>query len=414
MITRTDRRPGNILTETGQAGRKRFQETVRVGLDFWREKTADIDEQAIELLDAERHNLHRAVQFGLVVPEAWDLTAQVSVQAIPLVNRRMYWSEWIPVLEGLVQQAPAWGMQQKFSLLIQLGRCQRMLRKLEEATESHEAAAVVAKEQADDLALAEAFYNIGRDYFTRRMYGPADENSHAALILLDDENPTHRSLITKSHDTLGINAMQMGDLVRAEAHHRRAVDEARKIGDTTLIIRMLNSLARTLQNDGRYDEAVGFYLEAEQLLAPSSNHLDKTLTRLNLGTAYFSQGNWKAAEASFRKADSEHLRRSSNFDYRARVLTSLGNVMLKQERWIEAEIYLEMAIKLWKELGDDLSLANAVGTLGEVLAGRGKIAEAIPLIEQALMLLDRYPDHAWASKLRGIFEKERDRIKLEN
>jgi tetratricopeptide (TPR) repeat protein len=353
------------------------------------------------------------VQFGLAVPEAWDLTAQVSLQSVPLVNRRMYWGEWIPVLEGLIQRAPAGGEQQTFYLLIQLGRCQRMLRQLEEATASHEAAAAVAREQTDDMALAEAFYNIGRDYFTRRLYGRADEYSHAALQLLDGENPSHRSLIAKSHDTLGINAMHRGDLASAKSHHKQAVEASREIGDTTLIARMLNALARTLQNDGSYDEAIGFYLEAEQLLESSSNDLDKTLTRLNLGSAYFSQGNWKAAEASLRKADSEYLRRSGNVDYRARVLSSLGNVLLKQERWIEAEAYLKLAIELWIELEDDLNLANAIGALGEVLAGRGDVAGAIPLIEQALSLLERYPDHAWANKLHGIFEEELYKIKPE-
>jgi len=233
------------------------------------------------------------------------------------------------------------------------------------------------------------------------------------LQLLDGEKPSHRSLIAKSHDTLGINAMHRGDLASAKSHHKQAVEASWEIGDTTLIARMLNALARTLQNDGSYDEAIGFYLEAEQLLESSSNDLDKTLTRLNLGSAYFSQGNWKAAEASLRKADSEYLRRSGNVDYRARVLSSLGNVLLKQERWIEAEAYLKLAIELWIELEDDLNLANAIGALGEVLAGRGDVAGAIPLIEQALSLLERYPDHAWANKLRGIFEEELDKIKPE-
>jgi hypothetical protein len=52
-------------------------------------------------------------------------------------------------------------------------------------------------------------------------------------------------------------------------------------------------------------------------------------------------------------------------------------------------------------------LANAVGSLGEVLAAQGDAAAAIPLFDEALGLLEQYSEHSRAKGLRELFEGER-------
>ena len=99
------------------------------------------------------------------------------------------------------------------------------------------------------------------------------------------------------------------------------------------------------------------------------------------------------AEKSLRQAYSPYLRQSGNLILQATAVVSLGNVLLKQERLVEAEAYLRLAIDLWRKVDDDLNLANAIGSLGEVLVLKGEAAEAILLFDEALALLERFPEH---------------------
>jgi hypothetical protein len=62
-------------------------------------------------------------------------------------------------------------------------------------------------------------------------------------------------------------------------------------------------------------------------------------------------------------------------------------------------------------MNDDLSLANGVGSLGEILAAQGSAAAAIPLFDEALVLLKRFPEHSRANRLQQLFEGERKKAK---
>ena len=95
-----------------------------------------MDDQAIEEVDRERQNLFRAVQHGLTLPQAWEMTADIALGAIPLINRRLYRREWIQVLEQLISHCPPDRQQKKFELLIHLGRLQRLEQNRESAMET--------------------------------------------------------------------------------------------------------------------------------------------------------------------------------------------------------------------------------------------------------------------------------------
>ena len=119
----------------------------------------------------------------------------------------------------------------------------------------------------------------------------------------------------------------------------------------------------------------------------------------------------RLAEEAFRQSYSPYLRQSGNLHYQAYLATYLGNVLLKQERFVEAEAYMRQGVTLWRQMNDDLSLANAVGSLGEVLVAQGDAAAAIPLFDEALVLLKRFQEHSRAKGLQELFEDERKKAK---
>jgi hypothetical protein len=59
----------------------------------------------------------------------------------------------------------------------------------------------------------------------------------------------------------------------------------------------------------------------------------------------------------------------------------LGNILLKQERWAEAESTLRECLKIRQaKVSDDWSRFNAESILGASLLGQNKYAEAEPLL----------------------------------
>lgn len=384
-----------------------FTNSIVAGLEYWRERTRDMDDQVIAQIDGRRQNLFRAVHFGLELEAAWPTVAEVALQTVPLVNRRMYRSEWIPVLEGLLARCPAGDRTLKFDLLIQLGRMQRLERHLEQATRTHQAAEALARELGDESALARAFYNLGRGYYDRHQYGEAEQFCQATLDILDDLEDADQSLVAWALDTIGLASGARGDFDKAKDYLARNVAIRRTLDDPTGLARALIDQSFNLLLFDQLDEAIARLLEAKEILLITTNELEKTQVGINLGSIYFRQGEWLLAEEVFRQAYSPYLRRSGNLYYQAHLATNLGNVLFKQERFVEAEAYMRQGVTLWRQMNDDISLANAIGSLGEVLAAQGDAEAALPLFNEALVLLERFPEHSRAKGLQELFRAEK-------
>jgi tetratricopeptide (TPR) repeat protein len=384
-----------------------FINSVVLGIKYWHQRTRDMDDQVLTEVDSDRQNLFRIVQFGIDLPSAWPMVANVAVQMMPMVSRRMYRGEWMPVLEQLLTQCPADDQHLKIELLIQLGRIQRLERHLEKATITHQAAEVLALELEDEGIQAQVFYSLGRGYYDRHHFEEAEQYCQAALEILSGMEDPDRVLVAWSLITIGSTYSAQSEFIKAGEYLARGVAIGRTLNDPTRLARALVDQSHNFMCSDRLYEAINCLLEAEALLAPTANELDKTVVGINLGSIYYRQGLWRQAEETFRQAYSIYLRQSGNLHYQAFLTSNLGNVLLKLERLSEAEAYMRQSVNLWRQMDDDLNLANAVGSLGEILVGQGKMAAAIPLFDEGLILLKKYPNHPIAKGLPELFERER-------
>jgi tetratricopeptide (TPR) repeat protein len=366
-----------------------------------------MEEQAIEAADRERQNLFRAVQFGLELPQAWEMTAEIALSAIPLINRRLYRQEWIPVLEHLVVKCPAAHQRAKFDLLIQLGRMQRLEQQRDSAVETLQQAEALARQIGDPQALARAYYNLGRVHLDARRYTDAERHSRRALDILNEQEVVDQALIAWVLNTLGKVSQVDGEYDAAYEYYSRSVAIWRTIGDETGLLRALMDLATNFRYSGQLDEAIALYKQADELVSSTTNELDKALVGINLGATYYDKKELSLAEETFRKAYSPYLRKAGDLRMRAILTANLGNVMLEVERLAEAEAFLCQAIDLWEQQDDDLNMANSLGTLGEVLARRGDSEVAILLFDEALTLSGKFPTHPLAIQMQKIFEAEK-------
>ncbi|MCA9973137.1 MAG: tetratricopeptide repeat protein [Anaerolineales bacterium] len=379
-----------------------FIQALKNGLTHWQAQTRGMTDDRLRQVDAERANLLQIVQSGLVLPALWADTAVLMRQAFPLIERRGYGKEWISLLERLLAHADALAGDVTMSLLNQLGQLYRLNRRLTDAIALHQQAKARARTAGDAFALAEANYNLSEAHFEDHAYAEAEACGQAALqtwvVLPDADRWVAATLITlaKIARARGEADASVEILLRAVAIRRR---EERPLP----LMRALNDLALAYKRQGAFDLALACFQEALAILEPTVYELDKVLVHLNVGSLHFQRGDWSAARMAFRQADTSYLRKSGDLRLQASLVTNLGNVLLKQSEYAEAEESLQRAQRLWQQLANRLELGNTVGTLGELYLAWGRPQDACACFDEAIQLLRQFPDNAWAQKLRTNF-----------
>lgn len=384
----------------------RFIKSITANIAYWTTESQDLRDETLPALDAERENILHAVQVGLRLPQTFAATAELALQSFLLVERRGYWREWMPVLQQLIATENDDHLRLKFNLLKQLGELQRLDRQLQAAVESHQAALNSAQQLADQEAVAQAKIGLSEDYRALRQYSQAEQYALMALEWFTSQKAKRWLAVTLN--TLGLIAQSRGEWVLSEQRLTRAVALWQQIEQPTELARSLNNLALTLQESGKFEEALRCYRDAATLLSQTASELEKVKLQISLGTLYFGLKQWPKAEAAFKKANSDYLHNSGHLYYRALIAQNLGNVLLIQKRFNKAEGHLRYGIELWEQVDDKLMLANSLGTLGQTLAGQGQAKEARRLLGQAISLLAPYSaDNALARELLDEFETER-------
>ncbi|HRQ40115.1 MAG TPA: tetratricopeptide repeat protein [Chloroflexota bacterium] len=378
-----------------------FVRGIQAGLRYWQVETQDESDAAIRRLDAERHNLYRLVQYGRAVPDLWPDTAVLARNAFYLVERRGYWSEWIPVLEQAVTQWVQDDLRLKGQLLNQLGYFYCANRQLTAAVTAHAQAGQIARELANTDLLNHAWFYLCADYRHLRQYDQAEQ--YGILALAGFEQADNNKWQACAHNELGLLAYHRGDLVRARQRLETAVALHRQSGGVTDLLRTLNNLIGVARAEKNYDLALAYYREAASYFDVSSSEFDRTVFETALGGTLFELGRYAEAEAAFRRANTPYLQHSQHIHQRALVWQCLGNVLLKQNHLDESESCLQESARLWAAASDDMLLANTLGTLGELYMAKREAQTAVAYFDQALFHLDKFPDDATAVRLKGEF-----------
>jgi tetratricopeptide (TPR) repeat protein len=386
-----------------------FVESITASIAHWRERSSDLDEQTLLELDNERHNLYRAIDYGLKLEQTRRDTAVVALQTFPLIERKGYWTDWIPILEKTVSYCSDQETELKCKLLNRLGQSYRLNRQLEKAIHTYLQSKEFAIRADNERVLAEVHCHLSEAYLLLRDYEQAEYYSLYALTSFEQMADVDLWIMSVLN-TLGEIARNQGKTKTAEELFNRAINLARYHNHLLYLARFLSNRALNFQWDGQNDEALACYLEASLILATTDNEMDKTVVQNNIGILYYRQNQWQAAETAFHQANSDYLRRSPNLHLQAKVANNIGNVLIKQAKFLDANSHLQQAADLWQQVDDDLELANTFGSLAEALAGLEKTKEAVAYFDKALKLLEQFPDDAWAQQLQANFCQQRHQL----
>jgi tetratricopeptide (TPR) repeat protein len=187
----------------------------------------------------------------------------------------------------------------------------------------------------------------------------------------------------------GLHAFRSGDYSEAEAHFRRAVEEAEKTDPGGVAVaKSLNNLAEACRTQRKYAEAEGVYRQAlaikEQALGAA--HPDVATGLSNLAGLRYALGDLIGAERLFKRALAI-LEASLGPDHpeAAKCLSNLAGVYHMQRRSVEAEALYRCALEIReKALGlQHPDVAHTLTNLATVCQALGKQTEAEALTRRA-------------------------------
>ena len=379
-----------------------FREGIAANLTYWQEQIERLTDAGAHTFIEEQANLILAVELGLALPATQVKTAELLLLAYRFIERCGYWQRWLTVFEKATAVDSERPPLLTARLLNRQGQLSRLLQQTERAMTLHQKAERIAQDAGNPQALAEIWFNLSIDHWQCRDYEQADAYGQQALHIfrtLPDGQRWQASML----NTLGLISLHRDRLAEAQERLQQSIALWRPFDEPTELARVLNNLANTCLEQGHLEAALHYYQEALAHLAPTGSALDRAEVLINLGALYFKWGQYDKSEIALRQADSPAVRRSGYFRLRALLAQNLGNTLLNLEQVAEAEKYLRQSLALWQQLGDELMLANTVGTLAEALAAQGQIETAAAHFDNALQLLDKFPTNRWAQSLKEEF-----------
>jgi len=212
--------------------------------------------------------------------------------------------------------------------------------------------------------------------------------------------------------TLGGAYASLGLYTESEVQYRAALDLRRRVQgpDHPETARAMAAHAHALCDiaEGGAAEALARQALAVQERALGPDHPDLIDTLIKLASIVRYNGDWRANEATLRRAVDLCRRTNRDSDLTAAVLTNLGVALMDRSAPDEAELLLTEALALNRATHGDKfrNVPRNLSNLAAIRAGRGDLAGAEGLWLEALRLQKElvpadHPDIAWTLRLLG-------------
>lgn len=379
----------------------RFVHALKRNLAFWHERICQTPDEVA----AEHDHLLRAVQFGLVLAETQPAAAELMQQSFTSIEEWGRWQSWMPLLDKTVTAPAVNDPLLRVRLLNGLGRWLQLNRQLDQAIAIHQEARTLAQQQDHQEAMAETYVRLSEDYLEAHQYDLAEQYGKMALAEFEYIQQSER-FRASALNVLGLIALRRGELTLAEENLQKSVHLWRSLDSPLKLARVLKNLGVVFLQRKEPSKALSCYQEALAHLDRTTSKLDRIEVQNNIGIIHFNEKQFDKAADVFRQAYHALQQLNGNFHINALLAQNLGNALVRQQHFAEAENHFRRGIILWQQFDNELDLANTWGSLGDVLARQGQQEAGLDAYARALQLLAKFPDNAWAKKLVEDFTRE--------
>jgi predicted ATPase len=194
---------------------------------------------------------------------------------------------------------------------------------------------------------------------------------------------------------LGLGDVQflVGDYATAFHHYEAALLAIAEEQDETFVpVRsaLQRKIARTLERQGDYEQALSRLTQALQILStiPNPPPTEKAQVLSDIGWLRFRQGNFMEAEQLLTQALSL-VENCEAYDVIASIYNRLGGVAYNQGDWNRTANYLRKSIALRESIGDMMGLATSFNNLGLLGIEMGDFDNALENLSRSYELKSR-------------------------
>ncbi len=179
-----------------------------------------------------------------------------------------------------------------------------------------------------------------------------------------------------------------GDLERAEAMYRRALEIAEKLDQPETVAAEYGNLGNVLQTRGDLDGAEAMYRKAMEIFEKLGRLEGMAAGYGNLGNILQKRGDLDGAEAMYRKA-LEIFQKHGPLEGKAVSYGNLGAVLQARGNLEQAEEVYREALKIDEKLGRLEGMAADYGNLGTVYQARGDLDGAEAMYRKSLEINEK-------------------------
>jgi tetratricopeptide (TPR) repeat protein len=238
-------------------------------------------------------------------------------------------------------------------------------------------------EKAGEMAKAQGWYLVGAREAARRFAHGEAERLYRAILGLADLPPSER--IRVGYELAREILEVQGRIPEAMELGRQGLAAARRLGDRTMVGRLLAEIASLHFFEARFEEAQEHFEKALAAQREAGDRLYEAKTLNNFAILRQSQGRLAEAQALYEQALAAH-REAGNRPDEAGTLSALGTVLWDRGRPAEAEERYQQALPLFQEAGDSHGIGIILGQLALIRAQQGLPREAEKLFEQAIRI----------------------------
>jgi tetratricopeptide (TPR) repeat protein len=226
-----------------------------------------------------------------------------------------------------------------------------------------------------DLELGRALLGLAQTRTDRSDYDSAEALANEARALLEKAGTPHDQMA--AHRVLGTVFWRRGDLARAEAHQRSALEIAEREGSPVEQGHALVDVANTLipLGDLRYDAALDLFARAAELFGTAEDQGARARVLMNRACLQYSAGRTEDAFREMAKAV-EAAERSGSPIWIGYCYVNLSQWHAELGRPAEARPALERAVQALGPIGDHLGDQQIAMTRGMIAQAEGSYDDA--------------------------------------
>ena len=345
-----------------------------------------------------RQQAWHALSYSLQLPEGWPDSRDLLLALAPKMEQAGHRDDWMPFLQqGLAISREVGDARGTAALLFQMGLLQQRQSQLQAARQSLSESVAIYERLDDHVEMRRSFNRLAFVARLERRFDEARELAQTALSIA----PFDPHEAAYSHLVLGAIATDNQAWQRARECFEQSLALLSATDDVRLRAWSHSNLGIAFSGIGRYPDAIYHFQQAIILLAEIQDSLYLANTRVNLGNTYVAMAEYESALAHFQAAE-DIFRRLQDKVRIAAIEANRGFAFQKMGRLRDAQAVYERNVLAWRALDQLPYLVNTLDNLGEVLLAQGAWGQAQGVFESALQELHAKATDASLDALRDM------------